>query len=61
MKKLLEYAEADDTIVVWRGDRLARSLIDVLNTVTLLRERGVNVRSISDGIDPATTTAHSSN
>nr|WP_176705406.1 recombinase family protein [Arthrobacter sp.]AXV46181.1 invertase/resolvase [Arthrobacter sp.] len=56
MKKLLEYTEPDDTVVVWRVDRLGRSLIDVLNTVTLLRERGVNVRSISDGINPATTT-----
>ncbi len=56
MKKLLEYAEAGDTVVVWRVDRLGRSLIDVLNTVNLLRERGVNVRSIADGIDPATST-----
>lgn len=55
MKKLLGYAEPGDTIVVWRVDRLGRSLIDVLNTVNLLRERGVLVRSISDGIDPATT------
>ena len=31
-------------------------MIDVLNTVNLLRERGVQVRSISDGIDPVTTT-----
>jgi len=45
-----------DTVVVWRVDRLGRSLIDVLNTVNLLRERGVHVRSISDGIDPATST-----
>ena len=56
MKKLLEYAEFGDIVVVWRVDRLGRSLIDVLNTVNLLRERGVNVRSISDGIDPATST-----
>lgn len=56
MKRLLEHAEAGDTVVVWRVDRLGRSLIDVLNTVNLLRERGVNVRSISDGIDPATST-----
>ncbi|MDR6989233.1 DNA invertase Pin-like site-specific DNA recombinase [Paenarthrobacter nitroguajacolicus] len=56
MKKLLEYAEAGDTVVVWRVDRLGRSLIDVLNTVNLLRGRGVELRSISDGIDPATTT-----
>ncbi|TFH54452.1 recombinase family protein [Glutamicibacter arilaitensis] len=56
MKKLLDYAEAGDTVVVWRVDRLGRSLIDVSNTVNLLRERGINVRSISDGIDPATST-----
>ena len=56
MKKLLEYAEPEDTVVVWRVDRLGRSLIDVLNTVNLLRDRGVQVRSISDGIDPATST-----
>ena len=55
MKKLLEYAEAGDTVVVWRVDRLGRSLLDVLNTVNLLRERDVGVRSIADGIDPATT------
>ena len=42
--------------MVWRVDRLGRSLIDVLNTVTLLRERGIQVRSLSDGIDPATST-----
>ena len=56
MKKLLEYAEAGDTVVVWRVDRLGRSLIDVLSTVNLLRERGIQIRSISDGIDPATPT-----
>ncbi|WP_458778760.1 recombinase family protein [Arthrobacter sp. D3-16] len=56
MKRLFEYAEEGDTVVVWRVDRLGRSLIDVLNTVNLLRERGAQVRSISDGIDPATST-----
>lgn len=55
MKKLLGYAEPGDTGVVWRVDRLGRSLIDVLNTVNLLRERDVQVRSVSDGIDPATS------
>ena len=55
MKKLLAYAEAGDTVVVWRVDRLGRSLIDVLNTVKLLRERGIEVKSISDSIDPSTT------
>ncbi|MGI9587024.1 recombinase family protein [Dietzia maris] len=56
MKRLLDYVETGDTVVVWRIDRLGRSLIDVLNTVNLLRDKGVKIRSLSDGIDPETTT-----
>ncbi|WP_271800221.1 recombinase family protein [Dietzia maris] len=56
MKRLLDYVESGDTVVVWRIDRLGRSLIDVLNTVNLLRGKGVKIRSLSDGIDPETTT-----
>ncbi|MET1086239.1 MAG: recombinase family protein [Arthrobacter sp.] len=56
IKRLLEYAEEGDPVVVWRVDRLGRSLIDVLNTASLLRDRGVHLRSIADGIDPATST-----
>lgn len=56
MQKLLDYAEAGDTVVVWRIDRLGRSLIDVLNTINSLRDAGIRVRSISDGIDPANST-----
>lgn len=55
MARLLQCATAGDTVVVWRVDRLGRSLIDVLNTVNLLRERQINVRSVQDGIDPATS------
>ncbi|GLB64307.1 DNA invertase Pin [Dietzia sp. NCCP-2495] len=55
MKRLLDYVESGDTVVVWRIDRLGRSLIDVLNTVNLLRDKGVKIRSVSDGIDPETT------
>ena len=55
MKRLLDYVEPGDTVVVWRIDRLGRSLIDVLNNVKLLRDKGVKIRSLSDGIDPETT------
>lgn len=55
MMKLLEFVRADDTIVVWRIDRLGRSLLDVIATVTDFRTRGIQVQSISDGIDPSTT------
>ena len=60
MKRLLEYAEEGDAVVVWRVDRLGRSLIDVLNTATLLRDRGVHVRPIAGGIDPASSTGRMS-
>ena len=58
MKKLLEYAEAGDTVVVWRVDRLGRSLIDVLNTVNLLAslaeyERELIVERVNAGIAAA--------
>src|SRR6476469_6468618 len=56
MPRLFDFAEAGDMVVVWRIDRLGRSLIDVLNTVNGLRDSGIAVRSISDGIDPATST-----
>lgn len=56
MRRLLEYAAPGDTVVVWRVDRLGRSLVDVLNTVDLLREQQINMRSVQDGIDPATST-----
>ena len=55
MRRLLEYAEDGDTVVVWRIDRLGRSLLDVLATVNHLRDRGVKVRSVSDNIDPETS------
>ncbi len=56
MQRLMGYAQSGDTIVVWRIDRLGRSLLDVLNTVNGLRDKGIMVRSIADGIDPETTT-----
>lgn len=56
MQNLLAHAVEGDTIVVWRIDRLRRSLLDVLHTVSGLQDRGIQVRSISDGIDPANAT-----
>lgn len=56
MARLLEYATEGDTVVVWRVDRLGRSLVDVLSTVNLLQERGIRIRSVQDGIDPQTST-----
>ncbi len=54
----LERAIADlvagDTLVVWRLDRLGRSLRDLLEIAESLRERGVALRSLTDHIDTGT-------
>lgn len=43
-----------DELVVWRIDRIGRSMIDVITTVKDLFDRGVKLRSLSDGITPET-------
>jgi DNA invertase Pin-like site-specific DNA recombinase len=41
----------DDTLLVWKLDRLGRSLAHLVQTISDLGERGVNFRSLSDPID----------
>ncbi len=55
LTELLAYAREDDEIVVYRIDRLGRSLIDVLNTVELLQKRKIRLQSLIDGVDPSTS------
>jgi len=55
LDKVLERLRPGDTLVVWRLDRLGRSLRHLIDTVTALDERGVGFRSLRESID--TTTA----
>lgn len=50
----LEYVRAGDTLVVWRLDRLARSLDQLIKTVNDLKARGISFKSLSDPIDTST-------
>lgn len=59
LSALVSYARRDDTVLVYRIDRLGRSLIDVLNTVAEMQERGIGLRSLVDGIDPSTASGRS--
>jgi DNA invertase Pin-like site-specific DNA recombinase len=51
LNELLEFARDGDTIVVWRLDRLGRSIKHLVDLVEQLRERGVGFRSVTEGID----------
>jgi DNA invertase Pin-like site-specific DNA recombinase len=50
----LEYMREGDTLCVWRLDRLARSLKQLIETVELFDERGAHLHSITENIDTAT-------
>lgn len=55
LKSALEYARAGDTIVVWKLDRLARSLKQLIETVEDLEKRGIGFKSITESIDTSTS------
>lgn len=44
-----------DTLVVWRLDRLARSLRHLLETIEGLETQGMKFRSLSEAIDTSTS------
>lgn len=52
----LGYLRAGDVLVVWRLDRLGRSLRHLVETVNALAERGVAFASLHEGIDTTTST-----
>lgn len=45
---------ADDVLLVWRLDRLGRSMLEVLNLVAELKSEGVHLVSLKDGVDTRT-------
>jgi DNA invertase Pin-like site-specific DNA recombinase len=51
---LMDYVREGDAVVVWKLDRLGRSLMHILETVKALTDRGVTLVSTTDGIDSST-------
>jgi DNA invertase Pin-like site-specific DNA recombinase len=56
LKKLKEQLRKGDTLVVWRLDRLGRSLKDLLNWMAELETLGVSFKSLQENIDTSTPT-----
>lgn len=54
--KMLDMARPGDVIVVWRLDRLGRSLKDLIEVVNDLAGRGIELRSLKENIDTSTPT-----
>lgn len=47
----IQFARRGDVIVVWRLDRLSRSLKDLIEVVALLDSKGIGIKSIHESID----------
>jgi DNA invertase Pin-like site-specific DNA recombinase len=51
LSRLLEHARKGDVLVVWRLDRLGRSLRHLIDVVEDLNQRGIALRSLTEAID----------
>jgi DNA invertase Pin-like site-specific DNA recombinase len=55
LKEALDYVRSGDVLVVWRLDRLGRSLQHLLETINGLQERGIGFKSVSESLDTTTS------
>ncbi len=54
LEQALDYLRAGDILVVWRLDRLGRSLKYLIDVITRLNERGIGFKSLTEQIDTTT-------
>jgi DNA invertase Pin-like site-specific DNA recombinase len=56
LQSMLSQLRPGDVVIIWKLDRLARSLKDLVSLVTLIHEKGAELHSLNDHIN--TTTPH---
>lgn len=56
LQKMIGQLRQGDIVVIWKLDRLGRSLRDLVNLVTDIQDKGAGLKSLNDSID--TTTPH---
>jgi DNA invertase Pin-like site-specific DNA recombinase len=54
LHRVLDQLREDDVVVVWKLDRLSRSLKDVLHIMERIGDAGAGFRSITEAIDTTT-------
>jgi DNA invertase Pin-like site-specific DNA recombinase len=54
LDKALEMLREGDTLVVWKLDRLGRSVKNLITLVSELNEKGIHFKSLTDSIDTTT-------
>lgn len=54
LNEALAYCRPSDTLVVWKLDRLGRSLPHLIETVQELQKRGIGFKSLQESIDTTT-------
>jgi DNA invertase Pin-like site-specific DNA recombinase len=55
LDEALDYVRNGDSLVVWRLDRLGRSLPHLITTLTGLEEQGIGFKSLTENIDTTTS------
>lgn len=54
-EKLLSQLQKGDVVVVWRIDRLGRTTLELIKLMVEFREKGIEFKSLTEGIDTTTT------
>jgi len=55
LTEALSYVRTGDTLVVWRLDRLGRSLKDLIERITQLQAKNIGFKSLTENIDTTTS------
>jgi len=56
LRKMIDQLREGDIVVIWKLDRLGRSLRDLINIMTEIQDKKAGLKSLNDSID--TTTPH---
>lgn len=56
LKAMMAHLREGDIVIVWKLDRLGRSLRDLVNLISKFQEMGVGFKSLNDNIDTTTAT-----